>query len=220
MCSELVTARSVIHAYLALVLALGHRVGLLLDRDQAMQEGLSAANKALELDDADSTILGFSGCALADLGFAERAMPVLEKAVEQDPSNAQAWAARGAARIAIGEVENGIADLRQGIRVSPLDNRLSIWGSFLAMGLMLDGDTDAAVNAATTACRRDVHNPIARVTLAGAFVAAGQPDQARPAMAEAYRLRPALSTDEIKRLVGLRLFRAMKHRGMIDTSAV
>ena len=58
---------------------------------------MRAADTALEMDDIDSTVLGFAGCALADLGQADRAMPILEKAIEQDPSNAQAWAALGAA---------------------------------------------------------------------------------------------------------------------------
>ena len=87
------------HAYLALIFALGHRVGLLLEREQALLEGARAADTALEMDDVDSTALGFAGGALADLGQADRAMPKLEKAIEQDPSNAQASAALGAANI-------------------------------------------------------------------------------------------------------------------------
>jgi len=204
------------HAYLALILALGHRVGLLVEREQAAQEGLRAADLALQLDDMDSNVLGFSGCALADLGHTDRAMPVLERALQQDPSNAQAWAALGAAKIADRKLKDGIQDLRRGIRISPLDNRLAVWESFLAIGLMLDGDTDEAVVAAKSACRRDVRNHIPRVTLAAAQIAAGLPDQARQAMAEAYRLRSALSGIEIQCLVGRRVFRAMKKLDMVD----
>lgn len=204
------------HAYLALVLALGHRVGLLLEREQALLEGVCSADRALELDDVDSTVLGFAGCALADLGQVDRAIPILEKAVEQDPSNAQAWAALGAAKIADRQLSEGIDDLRHGIRISPLDNRLAVWGSFLAIGLMLEGDLDEAVLAARDACRRDVGNHIPRITLAAVLLAAGQPAQARPAVAEAYRLRPELSAIEIKRLVGARAYRAMKALGTTD----
>lgn len=203
------------HAYLALILALGHRVGLLVEHEQAAQESLRAADLALELNDWDSNVLGFAGCALADLGQTERAMPVLEKALEQDPSNAQAWAALGAAKIADRKLEEGIQDLRHGIRISPLDNRLAVWESFLAIGLMLCGATDEAVVAAETACRRDVRNHIPRITLAAAHLAAHHPEQARPAMAEAYRLRPALSETEIQSLVGRRVLRAMKKLGMV-----
>jgi len=203
------------HAYLALILALGHRVGLLVEHEQAKQESLRAADLALELNDWDSNVLGFAGCALADLGQTDRAMPVLEKALEQDPSNAQAWAALGAAKIADRQLKEGIQDLRHGIRISPLDNRLAVWESFLAIGLMLCGDTDEAVVAAETACRRDVRNHIPRITLAAAHLAAHLPERARPAMAEAYRLRPALRESEIQSLVGRRVLRAMKKLGMV-----
>ena len=206
------------HAYLALILALGHRVGLLLEPEQVLLEGLRAADRALDLDDVDSTVLGYAGCALADLGHVDRAMPILEKALEQDPSNAQAWAALGAAKINNRQLDDGIRDLRHGIRISPLDNRLAVWGSFLAIGLMLGGDLDEALMAARNACRRDVRNHIPQMTLAAVLLAARQPVQARTAMAEAYRLRPELSITEIKCLVGSRACRAMRTSGMIDSA--
>jgi TolB-like protein len=202
------------HAYLALILALGHRIGLLLEREQALLEGVRAADTALEMEDIDSTVLGFAGCALADLGQADRAMPILEKAIEQDPSNAQAWAALGAAKIADRKIKEGIDDLSQGIRISPLDNRLAVWGSFLAIGLMLNGDLDEATLAARAACRRDVRNHIPRIVLAAVLLAARKPGQARPAIAEAYRLHPELSAMEVKCLVGPRAFRAIKTLGV------
>lgn len=207
---------SLAHAYLALILALGHRVGLLSERKQAMLDGVRAADTALELDDIDSTVLGFAGCALADLGQAHRAIPILEKAVEQDPSNAQAWAALGASKVAVRQIKEGIDDMRHGIRISPLDNRLAVWGSFLAVGLMLNRDLDEAILAAKAACRRDPRNHIPRIALAAVLLAAGQTEQARPAIAEAYRLRPELSVLEIKCLVGGRLFRAIEALSVTD----
>jgi TolB-like protein len=198
------------YAYLALILALGHRVGLLHQREQALLDGLRAADTALDMDDIDSTVLGFAGCALADLGQVDRAMPVIEKAIEQDPSNAQAWAALGAAKIADRKLTEGIDDLRHGIRISPLDNRLAVWGSFLAIGLMLSGDLDDATVAAKAACRRDIRNHIPRIALAAVLLAARRPGQARPAIAEAYRLRPELSAVEINCLVGTRMSKALE----------
>ncbi|TVT50793.1 MAG: hypothetical protein FHP94_00305 [Denitromonas halophila] len=206
-------AYSPAHAYLALILALGHRIGLLHDRDAARTEGLRAADAALALDDTDSTVLGFAGCALADLGQAPRAMPVLEKAIEQDPSNAQAWAAQGAAKIVSGAYQAGIADLRHGIKISPLDNRLAVWGSFLAVGLMLDGQLDEAIDTARTACRRDPRNHIPHLTLAATLLAAGKPENARTEVAEAYRLHPQLSPTEIKCLIGSRAAAAVAGMG-------
>ena len=83
----------------------------------------------------------------------------------------------------------------------------------LAIGLMLNGDLDEATLAARAACRRDIRNHIPRLALAAVLLAARQPGQARPAVAEAYRLRPDLSAIEIKCLVGARVFRAMQALG-------
>jgi cytochrome c-type biogenesis protein CcmH/NrfG len=134
-------------------------------------------------------------------------------AIEQDPSNAQAWAALGAAKIADRKIKESIDDLCHGIRISPLDNRLAVWGSFLAIGMMLDGDLNEATLAARAACRRDVRNHIPRIALAAVLLAARQPAQARPAISEAYRLRPELSDIEVKCLVGARAFKAIQALG-------
>ncbi|MEH6651692.1 MAG: winged helix-turn-helix domain-containing protein [Motiliproteus sp.] len=190
------------HAYLALVVALGQRVGLLQQRQAALLESLLAADTALSLDDHDSTVLGFAGCALADTGHIDRATPILEQAVELDPSNAQAWAALGSAKILDHRFEAGINDLQQGIKISPLDNRLAVWGSVLAVGMMMIGDLDRALIAVKTACRSDLKNHIPQVTLAAVLLAAEQPDAAKSALSEAYRLRPELSALEIRCLVG------------------
>ena len=66
-------------AYLSLVLALGHRVGLLLDETANSAEITAMVDLAIALDNMDSTVLGFCGCALADIGLLERAIPAFKK---------------------------------------------------------------------------------------------------------------------------------------------
>ena len=192
------------HAYLALIIALGLQVGLLQERDSALLQSLQAAETALRLDDHDSVVLGFAGCALADIGQQQRALPILELAVELDPSNAQAWAALGAVKLTLHQLEAGLQDLQHGIRISPLDNRLAIWGSMLALGLMKSAELEAAIDAARMACQSDLRNHIPRLALAAVLHAAGQVDAACDALAEAFRLRPELSKNEIKSLLGSR----------------
>ena len=63
------------HAFLSLVMGFGDRVGLMADRDRAKAESLEAAERALELDSMDSTVLGYAGCAIADVGQREPADP-------------------------------------------------------------------------------------------------------------------------------------------------
>ena len=42
-----------------------------------------------------SEVLGYAGCALPELGDAQRGTELLERAIENDPSNAQAWVSLG-----------------------------------------------------------------------------------------------------------------------------
>ena len=107
------------YAYLALVIGLGDRIGLLGDREKTRVEALEAADRALELDSMDSTVLGFAGCALADIGYPDRALPILRNAVEINPANAQAWAALGSACLIARRVEEAVQHLTHGINISP-----------------------------------------------------------------------------------------------------
>lgn len=187
---------------LSLVLGFGHRVGLMKDREQAKREALKAAERSLELDSMDSTVLGYSGCALADIGQPDRALPILRNAIELNPANAQAWAALGAACILHQRLDEGIAHLRHGIAISPLDSRLSIWGSVLTAGLLLSGDYAEALHQGQLACQRDDRNFMARVVLAGAHLARNENQQAHAALVDAYRIKPDLSRLQVLSLLG------------------
>ena len=154
-------------------------------------------------------------CALTDIGDLRQGLLLLETAVEQDPSNAQAWAALGSSKILARRTLEGVADLQHSIRISPLDSRLAVWGSFLAFGLILSGDLEGALSEAETACRRDIRNHLPKVMASAIAIAAGNREQARLALDDAYRVRPELSEDEIVCLVGERSLAAMKAHSLI-----
>ncbi|MCH7796174.1 MAG: tetratricopeptide repeat protein, partial [Proteobacteria bacterium] len=144
-------------AALSLLLSLGHMIGHVTEPDEALSE----ADQALALDSDSSEVLGFAGCALSDLGHTTRGIELLEKAIEQDPSNAQAWVALGAALLSNRQPELAIEKLEHGLRISPRDNRLAVWGGILALALGFVGRFDEAIEQARVACRRDdkLHNP-------------------------------------------------------------
>ncbi len=183
------------HAYLALVLAIGHLMGLVSDgEDQA--EARNAAERALEIDSQDSDVLGYAGCALADLGDLARGIGLIERATELDPSNAQARAALGAALLETGSPE-GVDHLRLGMRLSPRDNRLAVWGALLARGLLRLDRTGEAIDAARAACRYDDKIFLPRIVLAIACAESGAIDEAATAMSDARRLRPGLARRDL-----------------------
>lgn len=183
------------HAYLALVLAIGHLVGLVSGAGWR-EEATAAAERAITLDNQDSDILGYAGCAFADMGDPKRGMNMLRQAVELDPSNAQARAGLGAVMLKLGLIQ-GIEEMRQGIRISPRDNRRAAWGAVLASGLLHFGRVAEAIEVADNACRCDDKIFLPRVVLAIAHCLQGNLPAARNAISEARRIRPGLSMEDI-----------------------
>jgi tetratricopeptide (TPR) repeat protein len=193
------------YAYLALVIGLSDRIGLLGDREKNRVEALDAAERALKLDSMDSTVLGFAGCALADIGYPDRALPILRNAVEINPANAQAWASLGSACMLAGQVDEAIQYLRHGIDISPLDSRLSIWGAILALALMRAKDLDGALHEGELACQRDHRNYLPRLVVAGIHQLRDEPALARKALNEACRIMPDLQAAQVLPLLGSKL---------------
>ena len=173
-------------------------------------EALAEADQALALDSDSSEVLGFAGCALSDIGHATRGIELLEKAIERNPSNAQAWVALGAAQLTNRQPERAIECLEHGLRISPRDNLLAVWGSIYAVALGFVGRLDDAIEQARIASRRDdkLHNP--RVVLAALLVTENRLDEAASALAEARRIRPQLSPREVRGIVGGRFAKSLR----------
>ncbi len=201
------------HAYLALILAIGHLVGLV-GGEAWREEAVHAAETAIALDGQDSDVLGYVGCALADMGDVLRGIGMLRRAVELDPSNAQAVAALGAALLQAGE-EEGVEYMRQGLRISPRDNRASAWGALLARGLLNFGRVDEAIEVARSACRCDDKIFLPRVVLAIASIAAGDRHTAKTALDDAKRIRPRLSQNDISRFAAPQEMALLQTAGLI-----
>jgi adenylate cyclase len=197
-------------AALSLLLAIGHMIGYVADSEEALIE----ADRALALDSDDSEVLGFAGCALSDLGHKSRGIEILERAIERNPSNAQAWVALGATFLSNRQPDLAIEKLEHGLRISPRDNRLAVWMGIHALALGFTGRLDEAVAQARAACRRDgkLHNP--RVVLAALLASQNSPEEATSALAEARRIRPQLSLREARGIVGGRYAEAL--RGIWD----
>lgn len=199
---ELEPGLALAHAYLALILGLGHRVGLLRTSDDVAREAADEADRAMEIDNMDSNVLGLVGCALADVGQAERAVPILKNAVEINPNNGQALASLGSAYMVLGQIEPAIEYLKQGIDISPHDSRLAVWCAVLGIAYLYAGDFEQAREVAEQGCQNNDKTYLPRVVLASALIELGQEDGARKAVGECYRVKPDLSENEITFLIG------------------
>ena len=192
------------HGLLALLVALSVNTGLVDNEDEARANAEASAERAAQLDGASSEVLGYAGCALADLGEKARGMELLEHAIEIDPSNAQARVALGAAQALNRQLDLGIGNMRLGMRLSPRDVRLGFWGAALADFLARSGRLDEALDAARMACRRDSKLYGARIVAAMIFSRLDRGEEAYSSLAEAKRIRPRLSLAQIERVHGRR----------------
>jgi TolB-like protein/Tfp pilus assembly protein PilF len=194
-------------AYSSLITALAMTTGLRATSATAVDSACRAAEQALLLDDGDSQVLGYAGCALSDLGQRERGAEILQLALAIDPSNAQAHVALGTTRALQGQWEQGIRTLRHGMRISPRDRRLGFWGWALAQFLLRSGQTEEALAEARTSAGRDARLHLPRIIEAAALQALGRADEARIALAVARRLRPSLTPVEVEHAHGRRVAR-------------
>ena len=190
-------------AQLALFLSLGTRLGLVADGAAAVREARTEAERAVTIDHDASEVLGYAGCALAELGDVQRGTEILERAIENDPSNAQAWVALGTSLCFLEKMDaTGLEKLRHGMRLSPRDHRLGFWGTFYALALARHRRLTEAHEEVRAACRHDPQFYVARIVLALTAAGLGSKEEAIVALREARRLRPRLSLSEIQLLVG------------------
>ena len=186
----------------ALITAMALTTGLRAASVTTADAARCAAEQALALDDGDSQVLGYAGCALSDLGQRERGAEILQQALAIDPSNAQAHVALGTTRAMLGQRELGIETLRHGMRISPRDRRLGFWGWALAQFLLRDGRSEEALVEARASAGRDARLHLPRIIEAAALYRLGRADEARVALAAARRLRPGLTPAEVEHAHG------------------
>ncbi len=190
------------HAQFSVLTALGMNTGLIEPSAAVIAEVRQAAERALALDDEDSRVLGYVGCALADLGDIDLGMSLLERALARDPSNAQAHVALGASNALRGELVIGISAMRYGMRISPKDRRLGFWGWALGVFLLRAGYAEEALEEACMSAARDSKLYLAPVLQALALQSLGRILEARQAYATARRLRPSIGRDVVARSHG------------------
>jgi adenylate cyclase len=190
------------HGMAALLGAISANMSLVKDRSAARQQALRDAETAVSLDPNASEVLGYAGCALSDIGELARGREWLERAVEIDPSNAQAHVALGATQVMSHDLDVGIKTMQHGIRLSPRDAKLPFWGMVLAAALARADRLQEALAETLNSCRRDGRLYGARVVAAFILLRLGREPEARAALAEARRIRPALSMEELQFFFG------------------
>lgn len=192
-------------AYKAFVVAFAWKLGIV-ENGKWLADAYADAELAVAQEPNNSEVLGYAGCAVARLGEPHRSESLLARAVEENPGNAQAWAALGSTQLALSRNEAGIESLQRGLRISPVDYRRSIWLAALAGGLGRTGKTEESLEAARAACRSDTRFYPARLALAIALVKAGHESEAVHAVNETFRIQPKLRPETACDWIGQRGF--------------
>ena len=192
------------HAQYALLTALARNICLVPDDKDLVDDAVSAADRAIELDHGSSEVQGYAGCALCDLGQKDRGIEILRHALDLDPSNAQAHVGLGAALAMTGKYEAGIGKMQFGMRISPRDRRLGFWGWVLGSFMLRAERAEEALAEAQASARRDPRLHLSRVLQAAALERLGRRLEAVVALAAARRLRPQLAMSEVAMTHGRR----------------
>ena len=185
------------HALYALYTAVGMKIGLVAGSPTLAADVFAAVEEAIRLDGRSSEVLGAAGCALRNMGSAERGLELLRDAVQIDPSNANARVALGAGLTFQGQPDEGTAQMRWGMRISPRDRGLGFWAWVLANCLLYQDRPEEALIEARVAASRDVRLYLARIAEAAALARLGHGAAAIEPLRRARELRAKLSLEEI-----------------------
>ncbi len=159
--------------------------------DEDSAKIIEYAKRAVALDEADAlahhtlalSLLYFSGNH--DLAIAEGS-----RAVSLNPSFSQAHVPLGNALSFSGKPEEGIAHLKEALRLNPEDIRGFYYWTYLGEAHLNNRDYEQAVECARTGLERSLGHAYPYFVLASALGHLGQIEDARAALAECLSIKP------------------------------
>jgi len=190
------------YARSAMLAGLARGLGAIAGSEALLAEIRSLADTAIELDPNNSEVLSCAGCALSDIGDIVAAGEVTERAIRIDPSNAHALIVRGFYLALNGQADKGLPDYRRGMRLSPRDRRLGMWGTGLAGCLLRAGQSAQALQEARLAFLRDRNIYMAKLIEALAAQELDRRDDAEAALSVARRMQPRLIVEAVEHFLG------------------
>ncbi len=159
--------------------------------DEAMQEAINSAQKALLIDPHFPMAYSLLGNIHMILGDGKLAIAMGKKAVELAPNNSLAQALLGNILIDSGRIEEGIQKMKKAIRLCPFP--IPWYLMVLGAGFNLNGNNNAAIAALYQAIEREPDSHLARVWLASTFAESGRMDEAKVVSKEVMDIEPNFS---------------------------
>ena len=159
-------------------------------REEAADNALTNARKAVALDRSDSYARAILGMAYIWSGQQEEARLSFQRAVELNPSHGYARASLGNILDLMGQSEEGIAMMEDGIRLNPDAPNMRHIYTFLARALIGARRYADAVEWARRGTNADPRNPSAQYLLATGLAHLDRIKEAGVALGRCERIQP------------------------------
>ena len=163
------------------------------DLDAAWQEGMAAANMAIEQDSSDSEGYLRKGLLLTvapEQNRCNEALTNLRTAHELNPNDVNVLAVLGWCEAIEGNAERGIKYLHQALRNAPREPLRYAARTNLAIAYSLAKDFSRTVEYASLAANEAPNFALSHMMLAVGYVGLGEIDNAKPALKNARLLAP------------------------------
>ncbi|MEZ2132859.1 MULTISPECIES: adenylate/guanylate cyclase domain-containing protein [unclassified Sinorhizobium] len=169
------------------------------ERAARIADAITLAERAILLDEGEPAAYLALGRAQALNGEPERGIDNLRNALKLNPSFAQAHFALGQALCYVTRPEEGILEIKEAFRLSPRDPHLWTFYNMLAIAHYQTDSLDEATEAARASLRQANTTFWPAMVLATILGRQGKAAEARSAINELLRLRPAMTLNDARR---------------------
>lgn len=159
-------------------------------RDEILAKALTAAQKAVELDDADSYANTILGMVYLRMGEHEFGLACCRRAIALNPSNALAHAVLGNTLSFAGQPTEGIASIETALHLNPQDPKAHFYVNMIARSYLTAKDYDRAVKYARESISRNSEHAFAHLVLASALGHLGRTEEAFASLEDCERVDP------------------------------
>ena len=207
-----VLAREPANSQAYTALALTHIAALIWswsDVGEAITQAAQAAERALELDNADAAALAVLGLTLAFRRQFDDGVECITRAIELNPNLADAHGCLCVVHGISGRYEACVQAVSRACRLSPYDNGRALWLSGKGIGAFCAGYYDEVISNAGLILRDYPKYATAYRQRAAAYAASGRMEEAQHDMAILLALLPGLTISEVRRRVPLKEPEAM-----------
>ena len=154
---------------------------------------IAAADRAIALDRRNVAAYEAKSSYLTAASRLNEAFRVIDAGLDIDPNRSSLLHYRVVAENYSRRFEEAKVDVQRLMRLSPHDPRLSTWHNLQADAELGLGQIDAAIEDANKAVDGGYRTFFPYLNLAAGYALKGEMDEAKPPLAEARRLNPALS---------------------------